>query len=593
MSRIDGYEIPESIIRTYLEVLKTAPPRVVIDYARGWNKDLLKGFRASVSNAETVRKRIENVLKGGGDIDSGLRELLAGCGLNRELVAVLSVQVLEAFVDQLAAVFDRDLFLGAMLVDEREDVRRIAALVLEGDSGLPDRKAAEDDLRTGLTPFIAHFGRLADGSGGTVLEEQLEDAVTRAREETAAAYDGKLKKLQQQEKQAEKKIRQLKKALDQEKKKERQIDKSRESMEQRCEALRDELAAKSAKLKALEEEVDGRVQQGVDREMSSIVRQWISEPVSIEEEVSRGSDVLERADKVLAAQVSRDKHSGTRGKLLERLEQLREKRDKLQEVRAESLNVLPDLLAVSREIDDEIGRLAGLVGRDDSEFAFPQELAARINESADVETLEKYHGVLEELEDLGFVPASVLRRLYHVYHKKAMRMYDEYAPVVIRPPAPRDPAMRLRRAIHDNSDLVCLLDGHNVLFCLEGFFSRYYEKDIPRQAAREVLEETMIAMAGDASNCRIEIHYDGPVASEKLLRPNIKVVFSGGEEGTEHRADDVILAHLEFFCRSASAMPRVLVTNDRSLADRAREMDTEIMKLLQFAALLEGYLPRA
>jgi hypothetical protein len=85
--------------------------------------------------------------------------------------------------------------------------------------------------------------------------------------------------------------------------------------------------------------------------------------------------------------------------------------------------------------------------------------------------------------------------------------------------------------------------------------------------------------------CDVRIYFDSPVASERRHGANVREIYSGGGEG-EHRADTAIVRGLDACCATMSAMPRLLVTDDRDLRKSAIERGARIVPVAQFGALL-------
>jgi hypothetical protein len=90
-------------------------------------------------------------------------------------------------------------------------------------------------------------------------------------------------------------------------------------------------------------------------------------------------------------------------------------------------------------------------------------------------------------------------------------------------------------------------------------------------------------------DCDVRVYFDGPEAAQRSHGANVREIYSGG--AGDHRADNAILADLDYLCATMSAMPRLLVTDDRELAAAAAKRNTRIMRSLQFGALLEDIDP--
>ena len=76
---------------------------------------------------------------------------------------------------------------------------------------------------------------------------------------------------------------------------------------------------------------------------------------------------------------------------------------------------------------------------------------------------------------------------------------------------------------------------------------------------------------------------------DKTVIPVVKISVgfgAGGGQG-EHRADKYIVEYLGHCCREMSAMPRILVSDDRDLRAKAAEFGARYMPVPQFGAFLQ------
>ena len=104
--------------------------------------------------------------------------------------------------------------------------------------------------------------------------------------------------------------------------------------------------------------------------------------------------------------------------------------------------------------------------------------------------------------------------------------------------------------------------------------------------SREALLDAMKRAVADADDCKVHVFFDSPEFSERKYATNVYEIFSGGGQA-DHRADGVIKGYLERCCQEHSAMPRILVTNDRELGQQVRDLHADIMYVQQFGAFLE------
>ena len=154
---------------------------------------------------------------------------------------------------------------------------------------------------------------------------------------------------------------------------------------------------------------------------------------------------------------------------------------------------------------------------------------------------------------------------------------------------PNDPAWRLQRAVEENQPLIVILDGHNVVHLLPEFFEDSYSDGVPGKATREKLVSSVCRIFESADKCKVDVFFDGPSPSTQMHAPHIREVYSGGGNA-EHRADNAIVEYLEFCCRQMSAMPRILVTDDRDLRAEGDRRGALSMPVPEFGAFMERAL---
>jgi hypothetical protein len=84
----------------------------------------------------------------------------------------------------------------------------------------------------------------------------------------------------------------------------------------------------------------------------------------------------------------------------------------------------------------------------------------------------------------------------------------------------------------------------------------------------------------------VHVFFDAPKPGREQRAANVWEIYSGGGQG-EHRADRAITDYLEYCCKTMSAMPRLLVTDDRELREAAVRLGAKFMPVPQFGAFLE------
>jgi hypothetical protein len=378
----------------------------------------------------------------------------------------------------------------------------------------------------------------------------------------------------------------------------RQAGRELEKERQLRDAIKAQLAGLREQQAALEKALADQVRSGVEQGLNDLRNRWLKRPLEVEREAARltgaapeAGDALQRAADALRRQAETDRLAGTLSGLRQRFGELADMERRVQTARGEALHPLPALETAERELAGEIARLRALLReppRDGS--AVVARLMGRINAAPSGDDVMRVQKLLADLGDAEALDAGDLQRLYRRCHDRLARLYAAFTPRVVKKDVRlEDPVWRLKNAVEEDENLVVLVDGHNVAFALTGLLGDAYEENgEPGTRARERLMELVLTAFGRSPKCRVEVFFDGPDAARKRRAENVFEVYSGGQG--EHRADRALTEQIEFFCRTMSAMPRILVTDDKDLREAARGRDTRIMPAPQFGAFLEEML---
>jgi hypothetical protein len=610
MPSIDGFEIPEDIVDDLKTLVDVMDDDLLLEYVR-YDQEIARGYQPKRKNARTFRSRMKKKLAKPIPLDPPICGALALAGLNGELVHQLSLAVLAKHAENLITIHGKSVMIPGLLVDAREEVRALAIDWLQ-NRGEDKDEPAEEDRTKALVAFLQDCAPLLDAVQDLVEEQGLavepdDDELDEEDEDWEADLQLLKKPFAELEK-ARQRVTRLEAELKEARSQGKAVKKLRQSAARQNERLQKldkelrqekkhvkqqaaELKRAHADVVKLEAETEKRVREGVERELSSRLRAWLKKPMAVEADAqAAGADtkrgtLLDRVRAALERQAERDRHSGNVRRLRDRLQQLRQSLAEVRKAREEALQPLPDLPDLCKELEREIENTREILGDTRELSPFASGLLSRINEAGTLADLEALQGLLNELTDQQALDGRQLRTLYTACHNRLARMYEAFTPKVTRKKHPRGPAWRFRQALRANEAFIWTLDGHNVLFGLDDLFGYDPETGAPGQKARDALVTAMKAFVDEAPKCEVTVFFDSPEHGEHRASKNVKVIFSGGEG--EHRADRAILSYLEYVCREMSAMPRVLVTNDRDLARQARELNTDIMRLEEFAALLQ------
>lgn len=554
--------------------------------------ELGRGLRLTAANAKYIRQRLATRLLEQGELNTELRFFLAHEGLNGQLVMVLSQVVLAECLPELMAIHGRERLLAALLVDDRPEVRQLAAEYCRQqewqDSPLPERDHAVADLAEKLEPFLAVMASLS-GSASSPVAESAGGAL-------AADLEACRRKIVT----LEERLRQLKEGGKAERKREEKLGAAKQQLEeanaklvrerQARMAAQEELVLARQELEDVRQAREEAIRNGIEAEMQARMREWLLVPARLDQAVAEFTakqdvDILERVNSALSQQAERDRHFGNRTRLRQRLLSLREAEETLLRAAAEALNPLPELTPLLTELQAEISRLARLLDEQRPETPVSKRLAALIGQADNQGALARVKALMHELMECGCLSPEEGRTLYQAYHACLGRLFDRFSPAPLPVTPESDPALIVSRGVSGEGRFHWLLDGYNILFGLPEFFAEGFEEGRPTARARQQLLEMVDRhLAGSASLA--EVFFDGAERHQENFSPRVRVIYSGGGQSTvRNRADQAILDWIESQPPTTD-LATIVVTNDRELMSRCQALAVRVMPLLQFAALL-------
>lgn len=160
-------------------------------------------------------------------------------------------------------------------------------------------------------------------------------------------------------------------------------------------------------------------------------------------------------------------------------------------------------------------------------------------------------------------------------HAAFAAMLDEAEP--IRPAGPHRPETLLSRVFHGHygrdDSLIFLVDGHNILNL--GWFELSKERTngLTHREVREAFVEKCKRLALGFPNSRTVVFFDGEIARQVSVTPNLVVEYSGNPEHIpEHRADRVIVGYTSYLHTQERLDPWsvIVVSADQGLCADAR-----------------------
>ena len=552
----------------------------------GDDADLQKGFRPGTPAAvDAIRSRLLTRLLGATAIKGRELAFLASCGLNQEWICVWSPEAVARLLPVFLAVLGEAPVLLALLVDEREVVRKLAEPLLAGPAeALPDADTARRAFEQELAPFLRHLARCRAPAEG----EAAADSEARNRERGEACE--RERALRQQAEQLERDLREARKRLGALQRDYDELKADRDKLAGQMDALRqktkraeDELARAQQVVAQHTSNLPALVEAEVQVRLSDLAHRWLAAPLQAEQAAAGKAELLDEADALLRRQAEVDRHWGNLQQLDERLRHLEEAAARVAQARQQALNPLPELIAMESRLRFEAERLRGLLRRDGVESPFAAALVARINGASNVELIG-LEDLVALVDGAGLLPPRELQRLASALHARWSRLYEPHAPVRQKESEPAAPVGRLYGRLAGAQPVFVALDGFNILQDAAADFGDFFEQGKPGAKARDALNARVKALLEALPQAEARIVYDSPQTGEASLARNIRVLYSGGQG--EHRADAAILKDLEFERQARPERPRFVVTNDADLARQARALGATPVSVHPFVGFL-------
>jgi len=603
---IDSCELTDDLVEELKHLIESANPEELLSYARS-HPESVRGFQLKKSSASHICNYVLKRFPVQGELPDDIKTLCAKTGFNSEFVTVMSERALKTYFTELLILFGRRRFLTGLILDEREEVRKLGL----DNQNRPDCFSEEapggdsPDIRSFLGPFVdCLMDVLPQTALGEAVQQAKEQEVELQRwKKKAAEYQEQSKQERAKGREADKlrvklaKIEskqsgkrgrttpQNRQEIDELQRRLKQARELYETAEQTVDELRQNITR-------LNEQRNSAVKNQVESELSSFINSWLTGPRLMEQEADKvrnsSGNLLQQVETALKKQAAQDRHSGNRRVLSKHLCALREARDRVRTARAEALVPLAQLGKLEEELSGEIDNLKNILGDNKSHYAdIVTTMKARINSAPSTDQLDYARNLLVLLDELEVLQPPELRKLYTCFHSRMSRLYGEFAPETQNERALADPLWRLRQSVAGNQHLVLALDGHNILYRLPALFGCNPSDQEPglHTAGRDKLIQAVSELIKKASRCDARIFFDGPQHSNISHGKNIKVVYSGGTG--RDRADRVILEYLEYYQRDEPDTRAIVVTDDRELRQEAEKLKAQIMSVQQFGALLE------
>ncbi|NCD31964.1 MAG: hypothetical protein EOL87_00950 [Spartobacteria bacterium] len=587
MPKIDECEIPGEIIDI---LIQEVPDDDILDMART-KEAVARGFQLKKSNVSRFRERLRSYYMHRQELDLRDRRLLA-CGFNTQFLIVLSSRAIKRFFHEFMMLHGAARLLGGMLVDEREDVRALAKDYLENNEWLaavPDeqRARAVKRIEEGLDPFLT---KLAVDLGSHVPHDEKPSAVDHKKIDALKQQLTACREKVRNTSALQKKIDKLAGRYDEAQHELAEASTLLQIRAQRISELEKELHEAEQKRAALIKGMCSQINEEVERELHSSLRPWLDRPMALDRSVAlrTTSDeaLMQCAKDTLDEQTRHDRHYGNIRILQERHARFMELRNHLQRAREEALNPLASLGEVQKRIEARLIEMDQQLQLPDARTgsAF-REIKAQIEMAESPDAMDDLLVLIEKVSAYKLFPKGQIQELYKYHHNRMAFVYARFFPNVLQAPVPEDPFLQLKIIQEKNEPAGLFIDGHNLLFTMPELCSQY-TGDCFAARLRAELIQMIRSIVYPCPKLETRLYFDGCVSSRDVLSENMCVIYSGGTQKKD-RADKTILRDLEECCRTCSARPRFLVTNDRELRQKAIALCARPIHVQQFAMLIK------
>ncbi|MDD2598851.1 MAG: hypothetical protein PHO37_06465 [Kiritimatiellae bacterium] len=539
------------------------------------------GFRSQ--KPALLRKRLEQLVSGGGAVSSQIRATLAAHARTNSLLSHLSARTLIHGSAAWAALLGEHVFLVSALLDSRQELREQAELWMERTPHFLTMEPAQAlaEIVEIFSDLIALVGA-QPGQNIPVTKESWHEQRERL-EQRVRALQSENRRLKGIDDKNNRTNEMLKKEIEKNDTLALKLKSAETQLRQACR----ELETTTAELQRETSRREERLQAALEISLAQEFHGWLTQARDLESAVlhpNSAHDAVVFAESALKKQAQIDRHSRNRLELTARLQQLQELIATVHATLQNAIHRSPELKQAEERLAQEINQIEGLIGAGQASAAPMEEaLINRIHAAPD-EALPRLRALPKLLKELKILNTDSLNRV----EAEFTRRLSAIAAIGVPPDPERerrtDAASLLGRALAGQVPAILLLDGHNVIFGLPARYMPGRGKSVTDAQKRQNLVDDLIRITAPNPALRAILLFDGPTRSDATPAPNVSVTYSGGEG--EHRADKVLIDKIRFLKGAYPEANLLLVSNDNDLCREARRLGAQNLSVLDFG----GYL---
>jgi hypothetical protein len=538
------------------------------------------GFRKGKMPAAVASTRVCAKLDKPQELTIWFRRFLQDLGLVRRIISVLSFEAIKSSALNLCQGLGAANVYAGALVDDRKEV--VDWAIGEIDNW-PDVQIAEIEIAQAKRELVIHFGAFALILNDEKAVRSVNESFAPSPVEMVSNRSEKNKRQVLELRRARQEVSQLKNAV---KKLERDLLLAKLELKSSQQALVEthvELEQTRTVLTELTQAFETRVDAEVQIRIDARTLPWLSQAealakLSID---SAASDLLARAEEALARQALIDRRYGTWQALEKQRTAHKEMLCRLRDAELQAIRPLPELVELSRVIEQQIAVLDSQLGTGPVLNPSIQSTALlrNLRQCTTLEDLSGFRTTLQSVSALGLFSPSEERESYRVLHDVASRLYLSSCQGEGWKNAlghlKKLPLNELQIRLNANEECVLVVDGHNTLFQLESIFGSSFENGAPGGKSRRLLGERLLALSALHPSLLVELWFDGNEPSDIAIGDRVTVHYSGGK-GPD-RADKRIIEYFKFLSIKKPHICSVLVTADQSESAQAQENGAKVI----------------
>ena len=573
---IDEYEVPAEISRYYKDSLNTLPNQTMV-LACASLPEMMRGVNQKKPDVKILRQRVISNLSHS-TVAGPVLELLREATLNQRLFSALSSKAIQVGANDWASYFGATAFVGSLLLDEREEIRRFA---IKEWPALSEKAPASTDQQSSCLLLQNTFGPLLN-----TLQPIIQGMAYQAPVVVQPAVAAQQPKLSQEEEtkriEASAPYRRLQRQVN-------ELSAQLTTKTTECDRLLSQKQKYETERKSTQIQLDkfnrewhDKVAQSVSDALRHRLGNWLQPSEELADSGNLRSDVLEKAALVLKKQADCDRRYGTVTRLNAKRAEAIHLKNELSLALNESLKPLPELQSTIASLDTEILAIdhalqRGSIAPDSARLeALSRNLhsARTAQEVWIIQSAIKRDFTAQDWSDLQRKNALELihRRLLTLYFQHGQHQHVRPEDTLQMPPLEI-----LRKTLIDADACVLLIDGHNLLYQVRPFIhSRFFDTAHgPNSQARAHLIEKLRSLVKHHTKIYCELWFDSSEEDDWVETERLKVCFSGGVGA--NRADARIIQSFENRSHTKMNQRIFVISDDGELRNKALERNAVAM----------------